>query len=291
MELLQLKYFQRVAHLEHMTAAAKEFFIAQPSLSKTIQRLEEELGAPLFDRKGKYIKLNKYGKIFLKKVDIILSALEDGKREIENMKNEQSMHVNLVCLAASPMLPGLLSSFSEKYPEVNFHLMQHMTKSSNDDADLYISTLPLNREGMSSIPLMTEKILLAIPKKHPLAHRKSIKLTEVANENFIQLRPGSDLRKITDSFCKLAGFTPRVVFESDDPATVRGLIKIGQGISFIPEISWGDTTGSAVTLLEIEAPICQRTIELSWPENRYHTHLVCLFREFTIDYFTRLVEA
>ncbi len=71
MELLQLKYFQTVARLEHMTKAAEELHIAQPSLSKTIARLEKDLGVPLFDRQGRQITLNSFGKVFLKRVERI----------------------------------------------------------------------------------------------------------------------------------------------------------------------------------------------------------------------------
>lgn len=85
MELLQLHYFQTVARMEHMTKAAKELRIAQPALSKTIARLEEDLGVPLFDRQSRQIKLNSFGKAFLKSVDTALSALEEGRREVSDL--------------------------------------------------------------------------------------------------------------------------------------------------------------------------------------------------------------
>ncbi len=285
MELLQLKYFQKVAHLEHMTKAAKELSIAQPSLSKTIHLLEDELGVPLFDREGKYIKLNHNGEVFLKKVEIALSALEDGMRELKSINKSSQEQINLAFLAASPMLPGLLSAFCEKHFNVTFNLIQHLSRHSSLNFDLCISILPLNLEGVCSTPIISEVFYIAVPLRHSLASRKSIKLQEVANENFINLKKGSPFREITDSFCKLAGFSPRVAFESDDPSTVRGLIKAGQGVGFIPSVSWGKTTGSSVKLLEIEEPVCRRTIGISLFENRYHSEMVLRFREFVIDYF------
>src|SRR3954454_11868431 len=82
MELLQLKYFQTVARIEHMTKAAEELHIAQPALSKTIARLESDLGVPLFDRHKRQITLNAFGRIFLEQVEIELTALEEGKRRV-----------------------------------------------------------------------------------------------------------------------------------------------------------------------------------------------------------------
>lgn len=288
MELLQLKYFQKIARLEHMTKAAQELSIAQPALSKSLQLLEKELEVKLFDRIGKNIKLNQYGKAFLKKVDTALAILDDGKRELSSMGKTNHEHIYLAFLAASPLLPELLSSFGEKYPNTDFHLLQHLTKYSSYDFDLCISSLPLNIDNVINIPVMTESIFLAVPNNHPLAHRESIKLSEVSNESFIHLKPGNALREITDNFCKISGFIPHIIFESDDPATVRGLIKAGQGVGFIPAISWGGTTGPAVTLLKIEEPICERTIVLSWGVNRYQSQAVKMFQQFTIDYFKNL---
>lgn len=288
MELLQLKYFQKVASLEHVTKAAKELLVAQPALSKTIRMLEDELGVSLFDREGKYIRLNSYGRLFLKKVDTALAALEDGKRELKSMKTNEHEVINLAFLAASPHLPELLRLFTEKYPCVNFNLLQHLPKYQNNEFDICISGLPLNFDGVASVPLINEAFYLAVPVMHPLANRNSIKLQEVSNEKFINLKKESAFRQITDSFCEQAGFTPRIAFESDDPATVRGLIRAGQGVGFIPAISWNSATGPSVRLLEIEEPVCNRTIWLSVMKERYHSNIVLLFKDFTMDYFKKL---
>lgn len=289
MELLQLKYFQKIAHLEHMTKAAEALSVSQPSLSKTLRMLEEELGVQLFDREGKYIRLNEYGKVYLKNVDIALAALEDGKRKLINMDKERPQPIYLAVLAASPVLPNLLSSFRDLYPNVSFQLLQNSPQYTQGDFDLCISSLPVNREGVGGTPLLTEEIFLAVPRGHRLAHRKSVKLQEAASEGFIHLKPGNALREITDSFCRLAGFSPRIAFESDDPATVRGLITAGQGIGFIPVVSWRGTIGDSVILLKIEEPVCSRTLRLFWMEGRYQSEMVLAFRQFTVDYFQKLL--
>jgi DNA-binding transcriptional LysR family regulator len=289
MELLQLKYFQTVARLEHMTRAAEELHIPQPALSKTISLLEKELDVLLFDRRGKYIYLNEYGKTFLKRVDQALTALENGKNELNDLSGKTFGDIKLVILSASSLIPELLASFHKIHPNINFNLIQHFSNSvSPADFDLCIYSSALKLDNHNNIPLITEEIFLAVPSEHRLAKRDGIKLHEAANDDFISLKRGKDLREITDTFCKYSGFTPNVIFESDDPATVRGLIKAGQGIAFIPEVSWGGTTGSSMTLLHIEEPICERTISLASTAERYLPHAARLFRQFTIDYFTKL---
>src|SRR5438309_3725141 len=107
MDLLQLKYFQTVARLEHMTQAARQLEIAQPSLSQTIARLEEELGVPLFDRQGRQIRLNQFGRTFLRRVERIFAELEDGRRELADLAGLEQGRVSL-SMFSTPLLPDLL---------------------------------------------------------------------------------------------------------------------------------------------------------------------------------------
>lgn len=84
MDLLQLRYFQAVARREHISQAAEELRVAQPSVSRTIARLEKELGVPLFDRRGRQVRLNSYGVAFLRRVDRALSELDEARRELSD---------------------------------------------------------------------------------------------------------------------------------------------------------------------------------------------------------------
>ena len=289
MELLQLKYFQVVARLEHISKAAEELYVSQPALSKTISQLEKELGIRLFDRNGKYIKLNRYGKAFCAKVERALKTLEDAKHELKDMSNDPCEEIRLVVLASSHLLPELLSRFREQYPQVRFRLMQHLTNSySQPDFDLCISAFPLTTRQIEHTPLLRESILLAVPLDHHLAKQSRVKLNELKNEKFIVLKKGKELRKITDVICKEQNFVPQITFESDDPATVRGLIRAKQGIGFIPEVTWGGSTGKDVKLLKIEEETFERTIFLAWNNGGYVTDLQQIFRQFVIDYFKHL---
>src|SRR6476660_4411538 len=117
MQLTQLQYFLTVARLEHMSKAALELEISQSSLSKTIVRLEDDIGVPLFDRKGKSIRLNEYGQNFFQKVGKILSELQEAKEEIQELANirEDSVSINVM---NSKLLPKLFYEFFKKRPNV-----------------------------------------------------------------------------------------------------------------------------------------------------------------------------
>src|SRR3954468_19469216 len=110
MELLQLKYFQTVAYMEHISKAAKTLNISQPSLSLMIKRLEDEMGTRLFDRKGRNIQLNDSGRILLKHVNTIFSELENAKMEIENRYNEEHKRIT-ISISNPRFLSGMLVEY------------------------------------------------------------------------------------------------------------------------------------------------------------------------------------
>jgi DNA-binding transcriptional LysR family regulator len=292
-DLLQLKYFQVVAQLEHMTRAAEKLYIAQPSLSQSIARLEEELGVPLFDRQGRRIRLNQFGSTFLKRVERAFLELDEGKREVADLAGLEQGLIALAVASTQP-LPDLLSSFLARHPHVRFRLFQQHSLTAvvqqleRGDIDLCISSPPIDRPGITWVPLMTEEIFLLVPAGHSLAQRGSIRLSEAANEPFISLKPGYGLRDLMDEICKHAGFIPTVAFEGDETATVRGLVTAGLGVTFSSALTSKGFAELPVVPLHIEEPVCQRTIGLAWVEERYLSVAARQFQQFVIEYFARL---
>lgn len=293
MDLLQLKYFQTVAQLEHMTRAAAKLYIAQPSLSQSIAKLEEELGVPLFDRQGRRIYLNQFGRTFLKRVERIFLELDEGRRELADLAGLEQGLVALA-VASTQLLPDLLSGFLARYPRVRFRLFQQHTLEAviqqleRGEIDLCISSPPIERPGIAWVPLMTEEIFLLVPAGHPLARRGSIRLIEAANEPFVSLKPGHGQRNMMDEICKEAGFVPNIAFEGDESATIRGLVSAGLGVTFFTALAEKNITGLPVVRLPIEDPVCQRTIGLAWLEDRYLSVAARQFQGFVIEYFSAL---
>ncbi|HEY1176897.1 MAG TPA: LysR family transcriptional regulator, partial [Phytomonospora sp.] len=123
MDLLQLRYFRAVARKEHISRAAEELRVAQPSLSRTIARLEDELGVPLFDRKGRRIVLNRYGAAFLDRVERALRELDDGRRELAELAG---FDAGDVAIASETLLSltALLTGFVKAHPGVRVGLRQ-----------------------------------------------------------------------------------------------------------------------------------------------------------------------
>lgn len=295
MELQQLKYFQTVAHLQHFTRAAEALFISQPSLSRSIARLEEELGAPLFDREGRQVRLNRLGQTFLKRVERAFNELEEGQRELQDLIGPEKGQVSLAFLHTFGvrLLPRLLSAFRAEHPNISFRLFQNsagvmLHQLEMGEIDLCFASPIYDKPGVAWAHLMTEEIFLAVPPGHPLATRQSVKLAEAANEYFISLKPGYALRTIADQLCRQAGFEPKVAFEGEEITTARGLVAAGLGVTLVPALAWQGVTDPLPVRLHIEEPLAQRTISLAWVEERYLSAAARLFRDFVIEHFDKV---
>lgn len=291
-DLLQLRYFQTVAHFEHMTKAAKKLTIAQPSLSQTISRLEDELGFPLFDREGRNIKLNEYGKIFLKRVDRAFSELDSAKLEMEELAGESENRISLSVMH-TPLLPNIISEFRQEYPSAKFQVGMHspfriVDQLEKGEIDLCVTYFPIETEGISWVNLMEDEVFIIVPDSHPLAKRESIHLLEVADEQFIHMEPTNPFRMLTDRFCEKAGFTPNIAFELEEPGSIQNYVEAGLGVSFLTEHTLRYSHHDKIVALHIDQPICKRTIGMAWKKERYTSKVVREFREFMVEYFKKL---
>lgn len=288
MDILQLKYFQTVARYEHMTQAAKELSISQPSLSIMIGRLESELGVPLFKRTGRNIELNEAGKKFLAHVNQIFIELESGKREIIQLFKVENIRISLAT-TSSRFLSGLLKEFLSINPTVDIRQFVGSIDEIRgylitENIDYCITSPPIEGTGIECVELLDDEILLGVPLSHKYAKSKSIKLQDVADDDFISLVEGYSFREITDNLCNIAGFTPNIVFECDTSLMFE-LIPIGRGIAFIPKSILKTFVNDSVKLLKIEEPICKRKIGLSWMRGRYLSKAAQSFQSFAVDFY------
>ncbi|MDF2958530.1 MAG: LysR family transcriptional regulator [Paenibacillus sp.] len=290
MELLQLQYFRTVAKMEHMTRAAQELRIAQPALSKTISRLEEHVGVPLFDRHGRQIRLNTFGKAFLSKVETALTLLEEGRKEVSELAGLEHGSIHLAT-STLDRLSEPLGDFLSLHPEVSFRITQaSMDEMSNlveaGEVDICFTALPIERPGIRAVTVLNEDVYLAVPPGHRLTGRNSVPLSEVVDEPFIGYKEGFLFQQMNDTFFRKAGITPNFVCRVDEPAAIASLVRAGLGVALTGGCGRGGD--SPLTLLSIEHPVCQRNFQLVWHEKRYLSLAARKFRDFIIQYFAAL---
>lgn len=283
MDLLQLRYFQAVARREHVSRAAEELHIAQPSLSRTVARLEAELGVPLFDRQGRRVRLNRFGIGFLRRVDRALAELDDAQRELADAAG---LEHGSVAVAAETLLTltDLLSSFIAEHPGVSFRLYQStpptmIRQLHTGEVDLCLASQPLHDTSLCAIELVREEVLLAVPPTHPLAKRKRTDLAALADEPFITTRPGHWLRTLADQLFANAGLQPTIACEGDEPAAIRPLINAGLGVGLLPIKSREATANPVVAWLHLNTLHAHRTLRLIWRQDSYLSAAAQHFRD------------
>lgn len=290
MELLQLQYFRTTARLEHMTKAAEQLHIAQPALSKTISRLEEDLGVPLFDRANRQIRLNAFGKAFLNKVEAALSLLEEGQQEITDMAGLERGTISIATNVLNRLTPAIIA-FREQYPEVRFRINQIAPAETSTIADLLdqgsvdlgFGPMSLDRQGIKVLPVLQAEVFLAVPRGHRLEHESSIVLQQVAEDPFIEYKVGHPFREINDEISRKAGIQRTIVCEVEEPAALGSLVEAGLGVAFVPGCK-GDEIPK-FTRLHIEGTDNRRAFSVAWNETRYQSKAASAFQQFLVEYF------
>ncbi|UKS29405.1 LysR substrate-binding domain-containing protein [Paenibacillus sp. HWE-109] len=287
MELLQLQYFLAVARLEHVTDAARSLHVTQSSLSKTIQRLEEDLGVPLFDRTGRKLRLNAFGSRFLHRAERALFELEQGKQELSDLSSPQHGTIELAVTNAST-LPNILRIFQKKHPQIQFHVQMLTTQEMitllhRGEVDFGLSSPPTNEDEIECQIVFADPILVAVPLGHRLADRSRISLSELKDERFVGVKRGYLTRDLVDSVCSSAGFVPRYVYEGNEPTRLSALVEAGIGIAFIP--STAVNSREQIHYLQVENHELVREIALLSNRSRYLSRAALEFREVVVDYF------
>lgn len=285
MELLQLKYFQTVAYTEHISNAAKQLNIAQPSLSLTIKRLEDELGTTLFERKGRNIQLSSSGKILLKHVNRIFTEIENAQMEIQSEEHQISNTIK-ISISNPRFLTGLISGYINHFPESKIIQAigiksEIFTSIKKGDIDLGIAGHPIQDEEIESCVLVNEDIVLVLPSNHRLTGKTKISLSHVADESFITLANNVEYSDFTTLLCEKAGFIPNIAFEVDSNLLVE-IIKLDQGVALLP-ISVCRTMG--LNYIRVTDDSATYPVGLSWKRNKMLSSSVRNFRDFIISYY------
>ena len=265
MELLQLRYFCTVARMENISQGAAYHNIPQPAMSKTISKLEKELGSELFIRRKNRIHLTEAGQRFYTEVSTALQQLDTA---VERMRSPQSMeaaHLHLLVTALRGKTAEMLSLFRRSHPNVTFSVSSTLESGANVEAyDLCISDKPPAACYDSSISLVQRQVDLyaAMAPNHPLAHRQLLKLEELRGEPTVRVST-SPLQQPVEELCREHGFTPNVVVSCDDLQCLQRYIRSGAGIAITAPYSWPDMGDPHIQFVKIDAQLSQQ-ISMYW---------------------------
>jgi DNA-binding transcriptional LysR family regulator len=226
--------------------------VPQSSISQTIKKLEKEIGITLFDRKGNKVALNENGRIFQSAVESSFVAIEDAKRMIKENINANSGELRLLIRTNRRLVTECIADFRARFPNVTFSLDHNPFRTDYENFDMVVSEEVPDLKLFEKDLLVSENILLAVSRNHPMSERDSISIASLAAERFISMPLGSSLRKILMEICYNNGFEPNITIEIDDPYYLRRYVEIGLGIALVPEVSWQNLFNNTVALVKFE---------------------------------------
>lgn len=285
-DLRALADFVVVAELGHLTRAAELLGVPQSTLSRRIRRLETALGTDLLVRRGRGVAASRAG---VRLAEVARRALEDLDRGVAELVGAQDAGRGVVHLAflhtlGPSAVPLVIREFHRNHPEVRFRLVQEghdgvVGKLRDGDVDVALTApLPVGPD-VGTVPLVQQELCLVVPRAHALASRSTVRLASLAAEIFVGFKQGYGMRQIADEWCRAAGFVPRLAFEGEDAATVRGLVAAGLGVALLP----AQGVASGVEVVEVEThPRRTRTVGAAWLSDHAPPPPARAFRDFLV---------
>lgn len=287
MNLDQLHYFKMLAKLEHYTRAAEELGITQPSLSHAMKSLEKEMGTKLFEKQGRNVVLTKYGRFFLKYVEESLQVLDLGIKKTMAMTGQTEGVVELAYIytLGSEFIPQLAGDFLRSHEELKvkfrftvgntYDIIQELKSGRYDIA--FCSMLD-KEPAVQFTPIGTEKLVVVVPKGHPLAEKGEVDLEQAAAYPQIYFTENSGLRPVVDKLFEGAHLTPKIAYEIEEDGSMAGLVSQNFGIAVMPEIPVLKQLN--VDVLDIRSPQQRRYIYMAQAKGTFMAPMVRRFADF-----------
>ncbi len=263
MELRHLRYFVAVAEMENVSRAAMQrLHVSQPSLSRQIRDLEEEIGVQLLERTAKSVKLTEAGRAFLDEARAILKHADDAVANARAIagKAESELHIGDWPLATGRIMPSLLRAFQQAMPKVRVKLHDWPVEKNIAgvrDGRLHLAILvpPLKANALEELrfeELVKVRVCLAVGCDHPFAQRRSVSLADAAREPFIGLMPEEYPRyeEYLAAIFARVNEKPRVVEEHDGWSGVFSAVSAGGGVAITSD-AFSDTFGDRVKCVRL----------------------------------------
>lgn len=286
MTLNQILYFQTVARYQHFHQAAEKLNISQPSLSRSIATLEEELGIILFDRQGRNVKLTKYGRVFQEHADRILKEVSVAKEQMRQLSgNEGHVDIAYVFPLAAHYIPHMVRKFlrQEKNRKVTFSFHQLHTAPlieglKEERYDIIFSSYVENEPDIQFIPIIRQEMVVITPWGHPLAAQESVRLTQLEKYPLIGYDRTSGLGKYTNRLYESHGINPDIICESPDENAISALVEEEFGIALVADVE--AIHERKIHILPVEEEKLIHTVYMAHLKHRYMIPAVKNFIQF-----------
>lgn len=291
-----MKYVYAVYKNGSFSRAAKSLFITQPALSIAIQKVENSIGMPLFDRSKKPLKPTDAGNLYIKKIQSIQHLEDELSQQLNDLSklNTGSLRIGGSHYFNSYVLPNVLTEYKRKHPRIHLDLLEAgsyllLDMLAEHEIDITFNCTPKPKDSFHRIPGFIDTILIAVPKrlkvndglesyaltaedilqkKHQDFSTPSVQLGSFSETPFIQLTPGNNLYNRSNIFFAEAQITPNVCLQVTQLVTAYHLSRSGMGATFISDLLVA-SEHSSVLFYKIDSPLSIRVFDLVMSDSSY----------------------
>lgn len=289
MNLFYLRYFVTLAHVQHYTKAAEQLCITQPSLSHAIMQLEKELGVPLFEKSGRNTALTPFGREFLRCAEHTLSVLDEGVEALKrSARGEGLIRLGFLRTLGVDFIPTMAADFLKEHPTEDLRFTFHTGMSSQlieglktRQFDLVFCSSPTPEDRLAAVPVGGQRLVLIVPKGHPLADKKSIRLQETLPHPQIGFSRDSGMRQVVEEMFHKIGAQPELAYETEEDQVIAGLVARGFGIAVVPYMELLEKLNLSV--LKIQEPQWERRFYMIHDPKAYMPPVVRRFQEYVLQ--------
>jgi len=275
MHLRTLRTLVEVVRQGGFSAAAKAVFATQPTVSKAIQQMEDELGVTLFDRAGHRPVLTAAGEIVYRRALAMLNERDDMLREIDDLRGLRrgQLRLGLPPLGSAELFAPLFTAYRQRYPGVEIRLIEHGAKRLEDillagGVEMIATLLPL-ADDFEFEPIRREPLMALLPAQHPLAGRARVSIADLRDTPFILFEEGFALNAMLATACQRAGFTPVEAGRSGQITFIVALVASGLGCAFMPRLIAEQRPHPDVRLVPLDEAETHWHVALAWRRGGY----------------------
>lgn len=301
MELMQLRYFREVAHQESFSRAAETLHITQSALSKSIAKLEDEIGIKLFEREGNRIHLNRFGEMLLHYSNLATINLNTGISQIRESAGLGGGSIR-IGVSNDVFIKHLVRDFILRHPNINMVCLlqspQQMEQSLQaGSVDFVLSTDPLAGNELNWTPLYEDHLTVILSSEHPLSQESSASLSQFADDHFIITNMGFGMVNSTRALCNRAGFEPQIIYEGYDTELAEQVVGANLAVEITPHsITEGvqryQTTFRAmkpkILSVSLNDDFTRKQIGLTEKKGHFYSKAALEFRSDVVNYFSSL---
>ena len=286
MTLNQLKYFQAIARSENYRAAAEELYISQPSLSRSIDSLEDELGVQLFEKTGRGVTITKAGRLFLEYADRILEECAIAEFKMKELSSAGGrIDIGYVFPLANYYIPHMVRTFLDQpgNEHIKFGFTQNRTSSILKEVrkgiiDVGFCAFSENEEELEFYPILMQEMVIITPKDHPLESQGSVSVKELENYPVIGYDRKSGLGGYTNRLYRNLGIKPDILCECADENAIQALVREDFGIALVAKVDV--LNEDEISIHSLSDADLTHLVNMVWLRNHYQMPAIRKFIDF-----------